>query len=118
MLEHTKTLHTKVASCVESDIFRVVCPLPRAAKIKHFLLEQGCTLEELVDPSVVFPHRSPATLLRGARHREGLTQQQLATLCAISRHHISEMESGNRTIDKHNAHKLGEVLHVDARMFF
>lgn len=70
-----------------------------------------------VDPSTVFPQRSPATLLRGARNRKDLTQQQLADLCGIARHHISEMENGKRTIGKQNARKLGEVLGVDPRVF-
>lgn len=117
MWEHTKTRPTSAAPGVEADIFRVVCPIDHAEAIKKYLISQGCTLEELVDPSAVFPERSPATLLRGSRNREGLTQQQLADMCSISRHHISEMESGKRTIGKQNACKLGEALKVDPRLF-
>lgn len=32
--------------------------------------------------------------LAGARHREGLTQRQLAENCGIPQRHISEMENG------------------------
>ncbi len=121
MLEHTKTRPTSEAG-VEVDIFRpevfkVTCPVDHAEAIKKYLIRQGCTLEELVDPVAVFPERSPATLLRGARNREGLTQQQLADMCRISRHHISEMENGKRSIGKQNALKLGEALKVDPRLF-
>ena len=117
MWEHTKTRPINVTADVEADIFRVVCPAEQAGEIKRYLISQGCTLEELVEPNVVFPARSPATLLRGARNREGLTQQQLADMCGISRHHISEMESSKRTIGKQNARKLGRALKVDPRLF-
>ncbi len=73
--------------------------------------------EELVSSSAVFPNRSPATLLRGIRNREGLTQQQLSAMCGIARHHISEMENGKRAVGKRNAEKLGESLNVDPRLF-
>ena len=119
MWEHTKKHHTSDSGSagVEADIFRVVCPVNHAEAIKKYLISQGCTLEELVDPATVFPQRNPGTLLRGARNRENLTQQQLADMCSISRHHISEMESGKRTIGKQNARKLGEALKVDPRLF-
>lgn len=119
MWEHTKKHHTSASGSagVEADIFRVVCPVNQAEAIKKYLISHGCTLEELVDPATVFPQRNPGTLLRGARNRENLTQQQLADMCGISRHHISEMESGKRTIGKQNARRLGEALGVDPRLF-
>jgi len=55
--------------------------------------------------------------LKGIRHREELTQEQLAEATGIPRRHISEMESGKRTIGKESAKKLAAVLHVDYRMF-
>lgn len=129
MLGHTKTRHISTLAGVEADIFKVVCPSDRADAIKKYLASQGCALEylpesaqeceieELVSPATVFPNRSPATLLRGIRNREGLTQQQLADLCEISRHHISEMETGKRSIGKRNAAKFGTALHADPRLF-
>ena len=122
MWEHTKKRHISApgphnGATVEADIFRVTCPVDHAEAIKKYLVSQGCTLEELVDPITVFPERCPGTLLRGARNRENLTQQRLADMCGISRHHISEMESGKRTIGKQNARKLGEALGVDPRLF-
>lgn len=46
--------------------------------------------------------------LAGARHREGLTQHQLAGRCGLSQRHISEVENGKR---------LAAALHVDYRVF-
>ena len=57
------------------------------------------------------------TYLAGARHREGLTQRQLAEKCGIPQRHISEMENGKRPIGKENAKKLGASLNVDWRAF-
>jgi ribosome-binding protein aMBF1 (putative translation factor) len=56
--------------------------------------------------------------LRGARRREGLTQRQLAEATGIPQRHISEMESGRRSIGKERARKLAEALQVsDYRVF-
>jgi hypothetical protein len=68
----------------------------------------------------VFPDllTNPAGIyLKGSRYREELTQVQLAEITGIPRRHISEMESGKRTIGKESAKKLAAALHVDYRMF-
>jgi DNA-binding XRE family transcriptional regulator len=57
------------------------------------------------------------TYLAGARHREGLTQRQLAEKSGIPQRHISEMENGKRPIGKENAKKLATVLNADWRAF-
>ena len=58
----------------------------------------------------------PAANLAGARHKEGLTQNQLAEKSGIPRRHISEMENGKRGIGRQNAHKLASVLDIDPRL--
>jgi DNA-binding XRE family transcriptional regulator len=55
--------------------------------------------------------------LRGMRYREEITQARLAEMTGIHRRHISEMESGKRTIGKENAKKLAAALHCDYRRF-
>jgi len=55
----------------------------------------------------------PGAYLAGARHREGLTQRQLAEQSGIPQRHISEMENGKRTIGKENARKLAAALNAD-----
>ncbi len=59
----------------------------------------------------------PGIFLAGARFREGMTQEQLATATGIPRRHISEMENNKRPIGKKNARRLAEALHVDPRVF-
>jgi DNA-binding XRE family transcriptional regulator len=55
------------------------------------------------------------TYLAGARHREGLTQRQLAEKCGLPQRHISEMENGKRPIGKESAKKLAAALNADYR---
>jgi DNA-binding XRE family transcriptional regulator len=117
MLEHMKTPHTSGHATAVADIFKVICPPGHAEAVRAYLVSKGCILEEFVSPTEVFPNRSPATLLRGVRSREGLTQQELADMCGISRHHISEMENNKRSIGKRNAGRLGLALNVDPRLF-
>jgi hypothetical protein len=77
------------------------------------------------EPSIpwreAFPQWSDAQLpgvsLAGARHREGLTQMQLARLTGIPQRHLSEMEHGKRPIGKERAKVLAQMLHVDYRIF-
>jgi DNA-binding XRE family transcriptional regulator len=59
--------------------------------------------------------REQQVALRAYRHREGLTQKQLAELSGIPQHHISEMENGKRTIGKERAKKLAAALNCDYR---
>ena len=54
----------------------------------------------------------PGVCLRGAREKEGLTQEQLAR-----ERHISEMENGKRPIGKRIAVLLAKALDVNYRIF-
>lgn len=55
--------------------------------------------------------------LKGARHKEGITQRQLSLITRISQRHISEMENGKRVIGEQNAKILANVLGIDYRVF-
>lgn len=68
----------------------------------------------------VFPEyqgKEQQTAIRAYRHRENLTQRQLAELTDIPQRHISEMENGKRVIGKERAKVLAKVLHADYRSF-
>ena len=66
---------------------------------------------ELEDPDV------PGVCLRGARKKEGLTQEDLAKNTGIPQRHISEMENQKRPIGKKNAVLLAKALDVSYRIF-
>jgi ribosome-binding protein aMBF1 (putative translation factor) len=65
----------------------------------------------------VFPDMQPGDILRGARHREGLTQAQLAAMIGVKPSHISEMEKGKRPIGKEMAKRLAKVLNTSYQVF-
>jgi len=58
----------------------------------------------------------PGSYLAGFRHREDMTQMELADCSGVPRRHISEMENGKRPIGKVNAKRLAEALNVDPRL--
>ena len=82
-----------------------------AASLEH--AETGSYSVAEVFPEYVGTGKELA--LRAYRLREGLTQKQLAERTGISQHHISELETGKRTIGKERAKKLAEALHCDYR---
>jgi len=59
----------------------------------------------------------PASVLRGARSKEEMTQTHLSELTGIPQRHISEMERGKRPIGKEMAKKLADALKTDYRVF-
>lgn len=69
----------------------------------------------------VFPEylgKESQVALRAYRTREDLTQKDLSLRIGIPQRHISEMETGKRTIGKERARKLAEALNVsDYRVF-
>jgi DNA-binding XRE family transcriptional regulator len=78
---------------------------------------EGSTTSEEFFSKYFSGESKPAVVLRGARGREGFTQQQLAELTGIPQRHISEMENGKRGIGKDNALKLAKALNTDYRLF-
>ncbi len=56
-------------------------------------------------------------ILRGSRHKEGVTQKELAESLGISQHHISEMENGKRSIGKAMAKKFAAFFKTNYRLF-
>lgn len=77
--------------------------------------------EESVPWREAFPEYNeedyPAVCLRAARHREGLTQKELALGSGIPQAHISLMERGKVAIGVTRAKKLAKVLNTNYRMF-
>jgi len=60
---------------------------------------------------------TPALCLKEYRLLQGMTQAMLASRLGIMRHHISEMESGKRTISRMMAKKLAEIFRVSVDRF-
>jgi DNA-binding XRE family transcriptional regulator len=112
MLERTKKHPT--------DVARFVGPANKLQELRRYAAIIG-----LVESTDNLPWREAfsefkgngaGTLLSGYRHREGLTQIQLAESTGIPQRHISEMERGKRIIGKDRAKRLAVVLHCDYRV--
>lgn len=56
-------------------------------------------------------------MLKGGRHKAGLTQKALADQIGVKPHHISEMEHGKRPIGKNMAQRFAKIFDVDYRLF-
>lgn len=93
MSAHTKTLHIKRSNKKDS------MPWREAAK------------------DLIRKYTETGMLIRGGRHKAGLTQKELAEKMGVLPHHISEMEHGKRPIGKKMAQKLGKIFRVDYRVF-
>lgn len=113
MQAHTKKPPTDELVTVTLRVRRTNVPLLRRyAETLENDEQRSYTVAE-VFPEYVGKEQEVA--LRAYRHREGLTQKQLAELTGIPQHHISDMENGKRTIGKERARKLAQALHCDYR---
>ena len=113
MLERTKK------PPIETVPLSFAVPPSLVSEVRAFMRLKGITEEkETYSVAEVFPFRNnekPAAYLRGARHREDLTQVQLAEKTGIPARHISEMENNKRPIGKKNARLLADALNIDPR---
>ena len=115
MQEHTKKPPIDDMVTLQLRVHRRNAPL-----VKKYAESIEADAERNYTVAEVFPEylgKEMQTALRAYRTREGLTQKQLAALTGIPQHHISEMETGKRSIGKERAKKLAEFLHCDYRQF-
>lgn len=86
--------------------------------IKHLHVEKEDSIPwREAAKDLISKYTETGMLIRGGRHKAGLTQKELAKKIGVLPHHISEMEHGKRPISKKMAQKLGEIFQVDYRVF-
>lgn len=114
-------VHTKKPP---TDIIEIkfMGPIVNMAKAIETLKPLGFVdTSESVPWREAYPECSEAQLigkaLAGARYREGLTQMALSKLSGIPQRHISEMETGKRSIGKEMAKRLGKALNISYKVF-
>lgn len=114
MLERTKKHHTESIRFYGTP--QTISQLRKYARTAGAVevAADSIPAEDVSPELLTNPH---GTYLKGIRYREGLTQVQLSEMTGIQRRHISEMESGKRTIGKSVAHKLADALKADYRLF-
>ena len=114
MPEPTKKRHTEMVT-VRLRVHRKNAP-----KIEEYARIIESEEERNYSVSEVFPEyigKEQQVALRAYRHREDLTQRQLAELVGIPQRHVSEMENGKRSIGKEMARRLSRALKADYKMF-
>jgi len=117
MQEATKKPHTD-----DSDMITLRLRVHRsnAPRIKEYVQTVEAGGDRTYSISEVFPEyvgKEQQIAIRAYRHRENLTQRQLAELTGIPQRHISEMENGKRVIGKELAKRLGKALKADYKAF-
>ncbi|MCP4706123.1 MAG: helix-turn-helix transcriptional regulator [candidate division Zixibacteria bacterium] len=65
----------------------------------------------------VFTDLHSGSAIKGLRYRDNLTQQQLASMIGVKRHHISEMENGKRPVGKEMAKRLAKALNTNYKVY-
>lgn len=61
-------------------------------------------------------YKKAGLVLRGARHRENMSQMQLAQKSKVHQNEISKIENGKRAVGKQVAQRLAEALNFDYRL--
>ena len=122
MQEHMKKLHTEAVSMTFTGPIAMMQTAIEAMQQLGFQEDQRNRAQQVEDSipwreSTYFKNMPfPGSYLAGFRHREDMTQMELAERSGIPRRHISEMENGKRPIGKVNAKKLAEALNIDPRL--
>ena len=95
---HLYRIPIKIAEKYE---FKSKLPNRKLAKELFITIEQNYT--------------KAGVLLRGIRHREGLTQAEMAKKISVKQTDLSKMENGKRPIGKIIAKRIEEAFGVDYR---
>ncbi|STX55565.1 Antitoxin PezA [Legionella beliardensis] len=108
----------------EKPILKLLLWLPGMENIvgviKKYKVKEGNKNNFSIDDvfgELIDEHGEPGLLLKGLRHREGLSQIKFAKLLNISQTNLSAMENGRRAIGKEFAKRIGEQFNMDYRSF-
>jgi DNA-binding XRE family transcriptional regulator len=122
------SVHTKMHHIKDGPTYKVVIELPGRSKrlsfvpekylhkLEAFLEKYGqseSTLWEELACKRIAKYKKSGLVIRGARHREGLSQKALAKKCGVRQENISKLENGQRAIGEKVAKKLAKALHID-----
>ena len=77
----------------------------------------GIILPEDVFANIEKNYTKAGVLLRGTRHRENLTQVEMAAKIKVTQADLSKMENGKRPIGKEIAKRIEKIFGVNYRYF-
>lgn len=121
-MHHTEKVSIKIGHRMAEVVY-----LPQEAADNLVLFIKKCqpNLEnnddfikiEEIEPKMRDSKLKIASILRGARHKEGLNQLELAKKLNITQSDLSKMENAKRPIGKNMAQRIAAILKVDYRIF-
>ncbi len=99
-------------------------PTSERQKLYSFLKELDLPKSEIIPWEEATPwevlakdriekHKKAGLVLRGARHRENMSQVQLARLSGVHQNEISKIENGKRGVGEKVAKKLAKPLKIN-----
>lgn len=117
MSEHMKKPHTENIAMVTWHGAHYA--LPVGVIEKYRVKEENKTHLSIDDVfgDLIKERGEPGLLLKGLRHREDLSQIELAKILNVSQTNLSAMENGRRPIGKELAKRIAENFEVDYRIF-
>lgn len=125
MSERTKTRRTETAEVTllvdgKREAYTASAALVR--RIRGLLRKRPIEVEGSVPADVALAGLyaktgKPATMLRGLRGRDELTQGELAKKLGTNQANVAKMEAGTRPIGKAMAKKLALIFKTDYRVF-
>ncbi|CAM4446199.1 MAG: hypothetical protein LEGION0403_FIIPPAGN_01178 [Legionella sp.] len=117
MSEHMKKPHTENIAMVTWHGAHYA--LPVGVIEKYRVKEKNKTHLSIDDVfgDLIKEHGEPGLLLKSLRHREDLSQIELAKILNISQTNLSAMENGRRAIGKELAKRIAEEFKIDYRNF-
>jgi ribosome-binding protein aMBF1 (putative translation factor) len=113
-------LEQAINICIEQHINKGrIYRIPRSVAEKY---EDKSKVIHKVLPEEIFAkiekeYTKAGVLLRGTRHREGLTQAEMAKKIKVTQADLSKMESGKRPIGKVIAKRIEKIFGVNYRYF-
>jgi ribosome-binding protein aMBF1 (putative translation factor) len=122
MSEHTKKLPTNEIRIKISKNKEKLFLVPKD-KVKGVMkLLSEYEKEETIPWKEVFSDElegigKSATMLKGSRAKEGMTQKELAKKLKTSQPAIASFENGSRAISNATARKLAKIFKTDYRIF-
>lgn len=116
MSEHMKKPHTENIAMVTWHGAHYALPVGVIEKYRVKEDKAHLSIEDVFG-DLINEHGEPGLLLKGLRHREDLSQIELAKILNISQTNLSAMENGRRAIGKELAKRIAEKFEVDYRTF-
>lgn len=86
-------------------------------EVKPAISRSGNVSADAIFSALDHQSTKAATLLRGLRSRENLSQTEFAKRIDVTQSNLSKMENGSRPIGKTVAKRIAKVFDVDYRYF-